>query len=66
MNLINLDRKLEKIQTTKKQMSRNTNYFDNLNAILVSSETFFSDKSKAMNTVVLYEKGKIIKAHSKS
>ena len=33
---------------------------------MVSSETsFFSDKSKAMNTIVLYEKGKIIKNYKR-
>ena len=46
-----------------------TNYFNNLNPkVITDNKKFwsavkflFSDKSKAMNTIILYEKGKILK-----
>ena len=50
-----------------------TNYFNNLNPKVITDnkkfwsavKPLFSDKSKAMNTIVLYEKGKIIKNYKK-
>ena len=50
-----------------------TNYFNNLNPkVITDNKKFwsaikpvFSGKSKAMNTIVLYEKGKIIKNHKR-
>ena len=50
-----------------------TNYFNNLNPKVITDnkkfwsavKPLFSDKSKAMNTIVLYEKGKIIKNYKR-
>ena len=50
-----------------------TNYFNNLNPKVITDnkkfwsavKSLFSDKSKAMNTIVLYEKAKIIKSYKK-
>ena len=50
-----------------------TNYFNNLNPKVVTDNKKFwsamkplcSDKSKAMNTIVLYEKAKTIKSYKK-
>ena len=50
-----------------------TNYFNNLNSkVIIDNKKFwsavehlFSDKSKAVNTTVLHEKGKIIKNYKK-
>ena len=50
-----------------------TNYFNNLNPKVITdnkkfwsaAKSLFSDKSKAKNTIVLYEKGKILKNYRK-
>ena len=75
MNLINLKR--HNMEKCKQQRNKclfilkgtKTNYFNNLNSkVIIDNKKFwsavehlFSDKSKAMNTIVLHEKGKIIK-----
>ena len=49
------------------------NYFNNLNSkVIIDNKKFwsavehlFSDKSKAVNTIVLHEKGKIMKNYKK-
>ena len=52
---------------------KRSNYFNNLNPKVITDnkkfwsavKPLFSDKSKAMNTIVLYEKGKIVKSYKR-
>ena len=68
MNLINLKR-----QKTGKNIKNKETSFNNLNPRVITDnkkfwsavKPLFSDKSKAMNTIILYEKGKIIKNYKK-
>ena len=73
MNLINLENqktgkkyKLQRNKCLSILIGTKTNYFNNLNSKVTTDnkkfwsavKSLFSDKSKAMNTIVLYEKRK--------
>ena len=80
MNLINLERQ-KTGKKYKEQRNKclsilkgtKTNYFINLNPKFITDNNkfwsavkpLFSDKSEAMNAIVLYEKGKIIKNYKR-
>ena len=80
MNLINLERqkigkkyKEQRNKCLSILKGTKTNYFNNLNPKVITDnkkfwsavKPLFSDKSKAMNTIVLYEKGKIRKNYKR-
>ena len=78
MNLISNVRKQKKYKQQRNKClsilkGTKTNYFNNLNPKVIADnkkfwpavKSLFSGKSKAMNTIVLYEKAKIIKNYKK-